>query len=76
MAIKIVFYSEVIDNWGRTTSSNKSEIIFSVLNDTENFNDDMTFEDDNGRCYSIDELINKEVLLEGMDIFIVPDDEN
>ena len=75
MAIKIIYYSEVIDNLGRTNSSNKSDVIFSVLHDTENFNDDMTFEDDKGRIYFIDELVDEEVLLSDIGIFTVPRDD-
>ena len=33
MAIKIVFYSEVIDNFGRTKSSEEGTDIFNVLKD-------------------------------------------
>jgi hypothetical protein len=72
MAIKITYYSEVIDNFGRQESSTKGQIIFSVLNDVENFNDDMQFEDSEGNIYYIDDLIGKEVLLPDIGIFTVP----
>ena len=74
MAIKIVYYSETIDNWGRTNSSNRGSVIFSVLQDTENWNDDMTFEDENGQVYLIDDLTGKEVQLEEIGIFTVPNE--
>ena len=73
-AIKIVYYSEVIDNWGRTESSMRGDIIFSALNDVEGWTDDMIFEDDKGRKYSIDELAGKEVSVPDIGIFTVPED--
>jgi hypothetical protein len=73
MAIKIIYYSEVIDNFGRQESSTKGQVIFSVLNDVENFNDDMQFEDSEGNIYFIDDLIGKEVFLEDIGIFTVPE---
>ena len=69
--IKIVYYSEVIDNWGRTESSTKPDVISKILKDTDNFNDDMSFEDENGRVYNIDDLIGKEVVVNGDVPFIV-----
>jgi hypothetical protein len=71
MAIKIVYYSEVIDNWGRTESSTKPEVISRILKDRSNYNDDMSFEDENGRVYDIDDLIGKEVILNGIEPFTV-----
>ena len=32
MAINIVYYSEVIDNWGREVNSTEGTTIFSILN--------------------------------------------
>lgn len=72
MAIKIIYYSEVIDNFGRTESSMKGGIIFAALNDTDNWTDDMVFEDEDGRKYSIDELVEKEVSVTDIGIFTVP----
>ncbi len=69
--IKIVYYSEVIDNWGRTESSEKPEVIHSILNDPDGFNDDMTFEDPDGNVYFIDDLIGKEVSIDGFEPFTV-----
>lgn len=72
--IKIVYYSEVIDNFGRTESSFNGHIIFSVLNDVEAWNDDMTFEGENREIYFIDDLAGKEVIVDGIGIFTVPTD--
>jgi hypothetical protein len=69
--IKIVYYSEVIDNWGRTESSTKPEVISKILKDPDNFTDDMSFEDENGRVYDIDDLIGKVVVVNGYEPFIV-----
>jgi hypothetical protein len=72
MAIKIVFYSEVIDNLGRTKSSTKGADIFNVLNDVEEWTDDMTFKDENGQMYFIDDLAGKEVWVADIGLFTVP----
>lgn len=64
--IKITYYEEVIDNWGRTESSIKPEIIKSVLTNQKDWNDDMTFEDEGGKKYFIDDLIGKEVEVGGV----------
>lgn len=73
-AIKIVYYSEVIDNWGRTESSAKGHNIFSVLNNPMDWTDDMIFEDDKGRKYSIDDLTGKTVSIPDIGIFTVPEE--
>ena len=74
MAIKIVYYSEVIDNWGRTESSQKGDIIFNVLHNVDEWNDDMIFEDDKGNKYFIDDLVGKEVLVPDIGMFTVPNE--
>ena len=74
MAIKIVYYSEVIDNYGRTESSAKGYNIFSVLNNPMDWTDDMVFEDDKGQKYFIDDLIGKEVFVPDIGIFTVPNE--
>lgn len=74
-AIKIIYYSEVIDNWGRMEASMRGDIIFSALNSVEDWTDDMVFEDDKGRKYSIDELAGKEVSVSDIGIFTVPEEE-
>lgn len=73
--IRIVYYSEVIDNWGRTESSQKGDILFSVLNNTDEWTDDMIFEDDKGQKYFIDDLIGKQVCVPDIGLFIVPEEE-
>lgn len=72
MAIKIVYYSEVIDNWGRTESSKKGPIIFDVLNNPDEWSDDMAFFDERGCKYFIDNLVGKEVMVADVGIFTVP----
>ena len=72
--IKITYYSETIDNWGRTESSLNGDVIHRILMDTENWNDDMQFEDGNGTIYFIDDLIGKEVSVEGVGTFTIPKD--
>lgn len=72
--IKIVYYSEVIDNWGRTESSAKGHNIFSVLTNVMDWTDDMVFEDDAGRKYFIDELAGKQVQVADIGIFTVPNE--
>jgi hypothetical protein len=67
--IKIVCYSEVIDNWGRTESSSKGSILHQVLTTPDDWSDDMFFEDDKGNSYMIDDLIGKKVLIEGVSSF-------
>lgn len=73
--ITIVYYSEVIDNQGMTESSAKGDIIFSVLNTPMDWTDDMTFKDDKGQIYFIDDLAGKEVCVPGIGVFIVPEGE-
>ncbi len=61
--IKITYYEEVIDNWGRTESSSNPDNIAAVLRNDSEWSDDMRFEDANGRVYFIDDLIGQTVLL-------------
>jgi len=72
--IEIVYYSEVLDNWGRTESSMKPELIAAALKDPESWTDDITFEDKGGRKYFIDDLIGQEVRV-GNEIFTVEETE-
>jgi hypothetical protein len=72
--IKIVYYSEVIDNWGRTESSAKGHNIFSVLNNPMDWNDDMMFYDERGCKYFIDDLVGKQVQVVDIGIFTVPNE--
>lgn len=69
--IRIIYYEETTDNWGRKEASTKPSVIHSVLITPENFNGDMSFESSNGNIYDIDELIGKEVIVDGFDKFIV-----
>ena len=69
--IKIVYYSETIDNYGRKESSSKGHNIYSVLNNPEDWSDDMVFEGENGEVYFIDDLIGKEVLVPDIGVFTV-----
>jgi hypothetical protein len=72
--IKIVYYSEVIDNWGRTESSTKGKTIAAILNNVDDWTDDMVFEDESGRSYSIDDLAGKQVNVPDVGIFTVPEE--
>lgn len=74
MAIKIIYYSEVIDNWGRMEASMRGDIIFAALSNVEEWTDDMMFEDDKGQKYFIDELVGKEVSVPDIGIFTVPNE--
>jgi hypothetical protein len=74
MAIKIVYYTETIDNFGRSESSMKGKIIFDVLNNVEDWNDDMNFQTKGGAWFTIDELAGKEVDVPEIGIFKVPED--
>jgi hypothetical protein len=71
-AIKIVYYSEPVDNHGRTESSAKGHLIYCALINIEDWTDDMVFEDEQGRRYSIDDLIGKTVCVPDVGIFKVP----
>jgi len=74
MAIKIVYYTEVIDNFGRTESSMKGDIIFNALNNVDDWNDDMMFQNEVGGWYYIDDLAGKEVEVPNIGIFTVPEE--
>lgn len=70
--IKITYYSEVIDNYGRTESSRRGEYIYNALMNVDEWSDDITFEDPAGYKYFIDDLIGKSVLVPNIGIFTVP----
>jgi hypothetical protein len=74
--INIVYYKEVVDNWGRTESSRKGRIIFDVFHNVEDWTDDMIFEDNRGNLYHINDLVGKLVNVQDVGIFRVPIDEN
>jgi hypothetical protein len=69
--IKIVKYSEVIDNYGGEESSSKSDIIYSVLTHPDCWSDDMVFYGPNNEVYFIDDLIGKNVFISDIGSFIV-----
>ncbi len=73
-AIKIVYYSEVIDNYGRTESSSRGDIIYSALTHPDCWSDDMTFYGPNNEVYFIDDLIGKKVCVPDIGIFTVPEE--
>lgn len=70
--IEIVYYQEMVDNWGHKESSSKPEIIKSILQNENEWNDDMEFEDNYGNIYVIDDLIGKPVKL-GDEVILVLD---
>ncbi len=72
--IEIVYYSEVLDNWGKTESSEKPAAILAVFEAPADWTDDMTFEDKAGNQYMIDDLIGKTVKVGGK-TFVVPEYE-
>jgi hypothetical protein len=69
--IKIVSLTDVIDNWGRTETVTDPLEIQQVLLSPEEWTDDLTFTDDQGQVYWIDDLIDREVELHGVDRFRV-----
>jgi hypothetical protein len=71
--IKIKYYSQTIDNYGRQESSRKGEIIFNVLHNPEEWTDDMVFEGENQQIYFIDDLIGKKIQLDNVGIFLLED---
>lgn len=74
MPIKIVYYSDVIDNWGRKESSAKPKRIIEALQNPDEWSDDMTFRDETGRTYFLDDLVGEEVQV-GDTVFTVADDK-
>jgi hypothetical protein len=73
--IKIVYYTETIDNLGRTESSCKPDYIYNALMNVDDWTDDMKFEDSNRNIYFIDDLQGKKVCVPGIGIFQVPNNE-
>jgi hypothetical protein len=64
--MKIVRLEETIDNWGRTEVNNLPSEIAEILRDPETWTDDQIFYDEENRPFFIDDLIGKEVELEGI----------
>jgi hypothetical protein len=69
--MKIVKYRETIDNWGRTETVTDPKQIEQVLRDPETWTDDYLFFDEENKVYFIDDLVGKEVELEGIETFKV-----
>jgi hypothetical protein len=69
--MKIVRLEETIDNWGRTETTNLPSEIAEILRDPETWTDDQIFYDEENRPFFIDDLIGKEVELEGIETFKV-----
>jgi hypothetical protein len=67
--MKIVRLEETIDNWGRTETTNLPSEIAEILRDPETWTDDQIFYDEENRPFFIDDLIGKEVELEGIETF-------
>jgi len=64
--MKIVRLEETIDNWGRTETTSLPSEIAEILRDPETWTDDQIFYDEENRPFFIDDLIGKEVELEGI----------
>ena len=64
--MKIVRLEETIDNWGRTETTRLPSEIAEILRDPETWTDDQIFYDEENRPFFIDDLIGKEVELEGI----------
>jgi len=69
--MKIVKYEETVDNWGRTETVTDPKQIAQVLLDPAEWTDDLLFFDDSGDVHFIDDLVGKEVELEGIASFTV-----
>lgn len=70
-AIEIVHYQEVVDNWGRTVGSEKPSDIEKLLKSPDEWTDDQTFTDKLGKVYFIDDLIDKQVKVNGKTFKVV-----
>lgn len=64
--MKIVKIEEVIDNWGRYETVVHPKQIEEILRDPATWSDDQAFYDEGGQVYLIDDLIGKEVEVEGI----------
>lgn len=72
--ITIIKYSEILDNWGSTESSMKTDTILKVIEDTDSWSDDMRFYDSNHRMYFIDDLIGKTIKIGEVKLKLNEDD--
>lgn len=64
--MKIVRLEETVDNWGRTETTSLPSEIAEILRDPATWSDDQIFYDEENRPFFIDDLIGKEVELEGI----------
>lgn len=64
--MKIVRLEETVDNWGRTETTSLPSEIAEILRDPETWTDDQIFYDEENRPFFIDDLIGKEVEIEGI----------
>ena len=64
--MKIVRLEATIDNWGRTETTSLPSEIAEILRDPETWTDDQIFYDEENRPFFIDDLIGKEVEIEGI----------
>ena len=71
MSIQIIYYEEAIDNWGRKESTFNQATIYSVLTNPSDWSDDMLFTDATGRVYFIDDLLGKDVVVDGKEFVVV-----
>lgn len=63
--IKIVKCIETVDNWGNTETYKNEELFNLLSNPADEWTDDQVFLDEGGRKYLIDDLIGKEVEVNG-----------
>ena len=63
--------TDVIDNSGKTETTQNPDESAKVLNDSETWTDDITFKDQKGNIYSIDDLLQKTVIVGSHTIFVV-----
>ena len=59
--IEIVLFADVLDNSGKEQVSESPAEILQVLKASDEFTDDMRFEDNHGNIYFIDDLLGKTV---------------
>jgi len=67
--IRLVRFEEIIDNWGRKELSDDPTRIYEVLHQPEEWTDDMSFESPEDQIFFLDDLIGKQIKIEGYDPF-------
>jgi|LakMenEpi03Aug12_release.lakeMendotaPanAssembly.Ray.scaffolds.fasta_scaffold556304_3 hypothetical protein len=67
----IVKMIDIVDNSGTEDITENTDEIAEVLNDPETWTDDISFIDNVGKIYNIDDLLNKTVLTGDHVIFVV-----